>query len=407
MLQTRPTSANGMLPMPQGQPGQQYPVSPQRPTFYGGSNGVSGGQIVYRTAPAPIQPYAFTSTPSLNINAARQQQQQNMQSSLGKYSRQPASVSMSNLSTSSTLSGGRYTFGSRDDSSLPNQGSRRGTLPASQTAYMSGTSFQPFAQAASTRVAPERYRRAMPRTVTNPAASVQSQQQKLASAAPSGSGMASIGHLYGSGGSNTDAVSDYRPAGSGVQSQQQLDAHRRNSTHGAAMITMDDMQLYRQSAEDARRYRRRSMPSVDFMNHTTSQVASRKSEPSPRSPDKDKQRVAASSNNLAPGGTMMRNKDGSSESVSSHSGATRPSVSPNHPILSPSQHDHWSSCIWNQENQDTEAFHSLPFRPPCMHCYLQRPIIRAAGHSPSLMQCLLFFPFSLRTGIPALLQPPL
>ncbi|EFX00052.1 hypothetical protein CMQ_7054 [Grosmannia clavigera kw1407] len=331
MLQAQSSSAGGILPMPQGQHGQQYPASPQRQSFYGSSNGVSGTQMVYRTTPAPIQPYAFTSTPSLHTNMPRQQPQQQipqpttmrtpsvapclpqLQSfdssiNLGRTVQQPASASMSNLSTSSTVSGGRYTFGSRDDSSLPtSQGTKRVAASQTSAAYPPGT--QSFAQAASARASPERYRRAMPRTVTSPAVSVQGQQQKPASAAPSGSGMASIGHLYGS------SVS------SGL-SQQQLNSNRRNSCHDAALTTVDDMQLYRPS-DDAKRIRRRSMPSLDLTHHAPSQGQFRKPEPSPRSHGKDKQR-AASGGNLSPGSAIMRNKDGSSESVSSRGSSARP-----------------------------------------------------------------------------------
>ncbi|KAJ9154844.1 Protein BNI4 [Pleurostoma richardsiae] len=72
MLQTRSSSGAGMLPVSQPQANHQFSASqPQRNGYHGVPNGV--GNVGYRTSSTPIQPYAFTTTPSLNSSAQRQQ----------------------------------------------------------------------------------------------------------------------------------------------------------------------------------------------------------------------------------------------------------------------------------------------------------------------------------------------
>src|ERR1700712_3129870 len=76
MLQTRPTSASGIIPghsQPQPQANQQYMANQQvnRNSFHGLPN--VGGQTSYRgTSGGPIQPYAFTATPTLANGGQRQ-----------------------------------------------------------------------------------------------------------------------------------------------------------------------------------------------------------------------------------------------------------------------------------------------------------------------------------------------
>jgi hypothetical protein len=142
MLQTRPTSASGMLQNPSPvQTQQQYANSSShmhRNSYHGIGGGVS---TTYRgqTSMAPVAPYAFTSTPGLAGNGAKMQagspylrQDQRTASApaiptvkgpeMLSRSRYPAAASVSTNSTSSSsasdLSSGTQLSGSRDDSTL-------------------------------------------------------------------------------------------------------------------------------------------------------------------------------------------------------------------------------------------------------------------------------------------------
>ncbi|OAA58550.1 hypothetical protein SPI_06623 [Niveomyces insectorum RCEF 264] len=369
MLQTRPASAGGIISS--GQPNPQYAVSQQhRHSFYGNTNGMGGAPILYRSNTAPIQPYAFTSTPSLNTNTHWQQQQQQQQQqqfqqhqqhlhqqasshglrassatpvlpklqgvdgsgNLSRTSRQPASASMINLSTASMAPTVRY-VGSRDDSSLPGQGARRvAATPRPQSAYLTGSTQQlPLNQATPGRAPPDRYRR-------GGGSSGQNQQQKQnsntqASAAPSGSGMASIGHLYaanGGGSNSSSSLPDQQQksaSSSRNQTRQQMNDHRRNSFHDTVLsgVAADDISLHRQHLnEDLKRFRRRSMPSLSAAEYLSSSSSRASLNQLPElsrlgrqsasgSPDQDQQRPTSS----------VRNKNGSSESVDSRPSSTK------------------------------------------------------------------------------------
>ncbi len=334
MLQTRPASASGMMP-PQGQPGSQYGASQQpRHSFYGTGNNIGGGPALYRSATGPIQPYAFTSTPSLHSpnNWQPQPQQQytrgsfrptpsipglpRMQSfdspgSLGRVSRQPASSSMVNLPTGSSMPG-RYP-NSRDDSSLPGQGSRRiASALRPQSAYMTSSAPQlSFTQAMPIRPSPDRYRR----SGGNSGAQQQKQSpQTQSSAMPSGSGMASVGHLYSVNGGGNGSLPELRQRTFNLPSQTQPQFTRESS---------DDIQLHRQASDDAaNRFHRRSMPSL---NATESPDLNAQRQPASKGPGKDMNSTATSSQRPF----VMHSKDGSSESVaSSFSNASRPSSRP-------------------------------------------------------------------------------
>jgi hypothetical protein len=174
MLHTRPNSASGMLQSHQGQQYSQSQSSSQPRNNYHGLQGGMGGQIVYRGSVGPVQPYAFTSTPSLNQTAQWQPPMSYRASSTsavptiqsldhshnGGRSRYLASASMTNLPTSSTL--GLSMGGSRDDSSIPGTATRR-----------TATTFTP-PQGTPAKPSPERYRRSAPRSTD----SQQTEQQR-------------------------------------------------------------------------------------------------------------------------------------------------------------------------------------------------------------------------------------
>ncbi|KAJ0339133.1 hypothetical protein KNSL1_012140 [Colletotrichum chrysophilum] len=191
-LQTR--SSGNMMPA-QAQANQQYMAAQQAQRNFSGASGV------YRGSNAPIQPYAFTSTPSLNTTGQWQQYgngyrtasspavptQGMVQGHDGNRSRHTGSSSVSYSHNMGTSQGG-----SRDDSAIP----AARTNPQAQrpqSAYLAGstTPQMTFAQAAGAKTTPDRYRR--------PALQ---QQQPRQTSAPSGSGMATVSHLYNAPGSN-------------------------------------------------------------------------------------------------------------------------------------------------------------------------------------------------------------
>ncbi|KAJ0292713.1 hypothetical protein Brms1b_000130 [Colletotrichum noveboracense] len=171
-----------MMPA-QAQANQQYMAAQQAQRNFSGASGV------HRGSNAPIQPYAFTSTPSLNTTGQWQQYgngyrtasspavptQGMVQGHDGNRSRHTGSSSVSYSHNMGTSQGG-----SRDDSAIP----AARTNPQAQrpqSAYLAGstTPQMTFAQAAGAKTTPDRYRR--------PALQ---QQQPRQTSAPSGSGMA-------------------------------------------------------------------------------------------------------------------------------------------------------------------------------------------------------------------------
>ncbi|CAK7230192.1 bud neck involved protein [Sporothrix curviconia] len=385
MLQTRPSSAGGMLP-PQNQGPSPYVAAQQpRTSFYGGNN-MGSAPVLYRSATAPIQPYAFTSTPSLHpANNWQQQQQQQPQyvpssgirssttapqlprmqsfdsaTNLGRISRQPASGSTANLSTGNATVA-RYA-GSRDDSMLPGQGVRRvSATPRPQSAaYLTASAPQlSFTQATPVRSSPERYRRPS----GNSSQHQKQTPQPQASAMASGSGMASVGHLYASNGGSNSSLPDQQKMSSLRTQPRTLDA-RPNSFHDNMLNgkAADDIQLYRQSSEDAKRFRRRSMPSLNASEYTIAPVLTKPEEdhrqqPAPRSPVKDKLQPPVM--NQRP--VVIHSKAGSSESVASNRSGSRPSsTNRNNAALSGSTANPSHQIVANNSGRDTDKATDIP-----------------------------------------------
>ncbi|TLS29290.1 hypothetical protein PpBr36_00494 [Pyricularia pennisetigena] len=248
MLHTRPGSASGIQGQNQPYGGNQ----PQRNSYYGGS----GGQPVYRMNAGPIQPYAFTTTPTLHSNnqwqnpaayrTASSPAVPTMRTFGGSGSQQrgryPGSVSMTNLPSSSY---GEYGAGSRDDSSLPAVGGRRyPSAPRPQSAHLIGATTATatqvtFTQATPVRLSPERYRRPAPRNVDGPPGSAG--RQPLT---PPQFGDQRLAVPRNRTPSNTSRPNSFY-----------------SSTTGSST---DDLQLYRQQLPDEqKRLRRRSMPALD------------------------------------------------------------------------------------------------------------------------------------------------
>ncbi|KAI8634751.1 hypothetical protein F5Y19DRAFT_123613 [Xylariaceae sp. FL1651] len=305
LLQTRTGSASGIMPgTSQGHSGQAY--GNQRNTYHGLSGNV-GGHTGYRSGTvAPIQPYAFTSTPSL-ANSGQLPQHGGYRTSSG--------------TTVPTLQ------------QMVDPRMQPISVPAARP-QLNGTTNQPtFAQVVASKASPERYRRPIPKQTEPPSSVVQSQQSQ-GSAIPSGSGMATVAHLY-----NPRAM----PRNQGVV------PNRPHSAYGSPTgVAMDDMHLYRHPTDDeAKRFRRRSIHSInssDYFNPLSSQGIRQTTEPSrsdtlatskkQSGTEKDSKPTARVVPLPPPVGNVERNamhaRNGSSESVvSSRSSNSRPSSSAN------------------------------------------------------------------------------
>jgi hypothetical protein len=348
LLQTRPTSASAMMSTGQIPASQPYSAgaSQQRNGSHSMAGG-AGGSTGHRGGSTPIQPYAFTSTPSLTPSAQWQQFRsgrtlstpvvptvQGLDPTQTGRSRYPASASMTNLPSTASM-GLQTTGGSRDDSALPGPGSRRGSSTGRpQSTYLG----PPLAPAAPIRVSPERYRRPAQRQDSSNSASNQNGYSQ-SSAPPSGSGMAAVGAHY-----NSRSMSDNKIAI--PRNQHPSLSNRPNSFIGVLPGThaFDDMQLYRSSQDDLKRLRRRSMPALDSADFTKPLTPlSKLPEEStrmeqlapPRSDDKGEKPARTAANNVAfdKTGATAHGRTGSSDSRVSSSRSTgsnsRPSsVSP-------------------------------------------------------------------------------
>ncbi|KAI0018980.1 hypothetical protein F4780DRAFT_470332 [Xylariomycetidae sp. FL0641] len=231
LLQTRPSSSSGRMPgTSQAQSGPSYMGNTQR-TSYHGISGNGGGQTAYRgSTTGPVQPYAFTATPSLANNSQWQQPGYRAPGTTA-----PAMQQMGDQRTQQVATGSN-----------------------TATRQPNGSSAQPtFAQVVAAKSSPERYRRPAPRhTDSSPGA-----LQQQGSAMPSGSGMATVVHLY-----NPRNGPDRKAA---VPRNGTVLPNRPHSAYGATLgTTMDDMHLHRHpNEEDNKRFRRRSIHSINAADY--------------------------------------------------------------------------------------------------------------------------------------------
>ena len=281
MLHSRPSSSGGYSPaQPQQHLGSRHATSQRyNPSSNPGSP---------RGTPSHglVAPYAFTSTPQLaNIsNSSRQHQSQSPHlRSENRTSSAPAIAQAQQVSFSSgatTLARSRHQSSSpmpassssstnptqpaprsKDDSSIsswpviidtskrPN--SMLALSPSSSTASPNTTS--------PAKSVPDRYRRNVRRVDSS-----DSGPNRIyhASAMPSGSGMAAVGHLY-----THHGQSNSSPA---LHSYQSFRGTLYNAGDQTRKASADDMNLIRpQSADLANRYRRRSLGSLETagLNH--------------------------------------------------------------------------------------------------------------------------------------------
>ncbi|KAK5111465.1 hypothetical protein LTR62_004917 [Meristemomyces frigidus] len=227
MLHSRPSSSDAYQ-----NPTQQYPQpsrAAQQPRIaYPAQNGS------YRGVSSPVQPYAFQATPNLRQDS-RTAPSAVAHSGLRQSAHAP-SPSTSSSDTSSVPSG-------KDDSVM---GSRPGSVInlSPQLPDLSFTAFD-----APVKASPDRYRRPAGKRIDSSSASI-TKSSLQGSAAPSGSGMGAVSHLY-------------QPAPP-VQRQE----------------SVDDMALSKKDSELAKRYRRRSLNTLEVSSHNPQQAGAGAQRPS-------------------------------------------------------------------------------------------------------------------------------
>lgn len=261
MLQTRPSSASGTLQPSQNQAAyHQYPINPQQRNGFHSLNNNNMAISNYRgqNSMAPIAPYAFTSTPGLSIGGQQSQngsqlrpEQQRtssapivptLQGNNTNRSRYPATLSVSTTSSSSSSELSQRS-GTRDDSAITSTArvATRAPRPHSTIITSHNQALAP-PMASPAKPAPDRYRRPAIRRAES------SNSSQASGHSSSVSTMPNVMQFYGASTQsvNTQALNVQMP------SQNQPSA------------TADDMQLnQRTTSEQAKRYRRRSIHSID------------------------------------------------------------------------------------------------------------------------------------------------
>ena len=287
MLQTRPSSASGILQNPaQGQV-HQYPSSSSQ-MHLAGYHGITGaGQTTYRGQAGA--PYPFT--PGLSINSLRPQQGPYPRTDLKassapvlptvkapdvgqatSRSRYPAPASVSTSSTSSSeLSAGPQQNVSRDDLAITSTAwiAARALQPFSTVTTSAPTPSSPAANPLTpTKAAPDRYRRPAPRRAESAGpASTSQQSNTLSPAHLPNSGMAGNNQSYPQMGQfgNSQSVGGYQGFTQAPYFSSSTNKLAPFSPNLALRAAVDDMQLRRPSPrEEAARYRRRSIHTIDM-----------------------------------------------------------------------------------------------------------------------------------------------
>ena len=300
MLQTRPSSASGILQNPaQGQVHHQYPSSSSQmhlPSYHG----ITGaGQTTYRgqTSMAPGAPYPFT--PGLSINSLRPQQGPYPRADLrassapvlptikvpdagqaSGRSRYPAPASVSTSSTSSSeLSAGPQQTVSRDDLAITSTawGASRSPRPFSTVTTSAPAASSPAANPATpTKAAPDRYRRPVPRRAESAGPPSKTQQSNtLSPAFLPNSSMAGNNQAYPQMGQfgNSQSMGGYPGFTQAPYFSSSNNQMAPFSPNLALRAAADDMHLKRPPPrEEAARYRRRSIHTIDMGDAADAQL---------------------------------------------------------------------------------------------------------------------------------------
>ncbi|KAH8663475.1 hypothetical protein BGZ60DRAFT_68303 [Tricladium varicosporioides] len=292
MLQTRPSSASGILQTSsQGQSHQYSTNSSQsnRNSFHGLNSGIGASTYRGHTTVAPIAPYAFTSTPSLatpgqrtpGVPHIRADQRTSSAPALptlqhgeagknGPRSRYPAPASVSTISSSSSsdLSSLSQKSGSRDDLAIIGTARLASGMPRPHSTIITSSSLNPISANTSSpaKATPDRYRRPNNGRAQS---STTSQLAPAHAASTSNSSLPNVMQFYSSSTQKpTVEVSSFSSPALDLQ----MPPFSRQST-GTSMTlgtATDDMQLNKNSGsqEQAKRYRRRSIHTIDAADYS-------------------------------------------------------------------------------------------------------------------------------------------
>lgn len=323
---------------------------------------MAAGNYRGHTVVAPVAPYAFTSTPVLPnaANPLRQHPTSPLLRHENRTSSAPSIPLMQHFVTPdppnqsrqrptstliyapldlSTVVPFPQKSGSKDDNAISTSNAKQNIgrpLSAIELNSPSLSNIPPQSEAA--KPLPERYRRSHRRTEKNGQPPVNNFTPG-GSAPPSGSGMATVGHLYTNPlqSSSTPSLTSY-PAFRGSQ-----------PSHAASEIaaqprfsSLDDMNLPKQSmAEQAKRYRRKSVSSLDVRDHPSPETnlqmpfhPTTLAAPSPSTVIMERKDSSNPPPLQRPSSHSRRDSNGSSTSSRS---ASRPSSVSNHllPVLRP------------------------------------------------------------------------
>ena len=289
MLQARSSSSDAFQATPQSQQHQRSPQVP-RNIYNTSVGGMAAGNYRGHTTASPVSPYAFQNMPVLQ-NAANPLRQhptsvQNPRyenrttsapslpvvqpQSPGSSSRPrppPTNASPLPLNNATTFTPLQHTT-SADDTSISNATSKHPTSRSLATLDLSAPSLQIASYANIAKSSPDRYRRNHRRAET--AAGLVSNPPLGGSALPSGSGMATVGHLYTHPNqtSSTPTLSTY-PLYRGSPSPNSQNSQDYSQNAHVRHASKDDIVVHHRqpSSEVAKRYRRRSISSLEVKDY--------------------------------------------------------------------------------------------------------------------------------------------
>ncbi|KAI9675772.1 MAG: bud neck involved protein [Caeruleum heppii] len=285
--------------------------------FYTGGN---VGSYRGQTSHAPVAPYAFTSTPGLG-NAAYGQhnqptphlRQENRTSSAPvvshlrpdydpKVASNPQRHSATTTVSTASSSSAEVTPANALPPTNADTHTGHGGRPLSSVNLATpAPTYASVASGAAAKPSPDRYRRVTRRTDTVPAFAGPPSQTRPNSAQPSGSGMATVGHLY----SNVAQASAYPALHTYPPNGTQYNMPSNRNSAQSKISSVDDMHVPRQSnTEQAKRYRRRSISSLDAKDYTQMDATqARVTEPRPSPPEASPNRVNPSHVRTGSGGS--------------------------------------------------------------------------------------------------------
>ena len=355
MLQARPSSSEAFQTRSQGQQHHQNSQMP-RNIYNTSVGGMAAGHYRGQTSTSPVAPYAFQATPMLSNgpNPLRQHPtappnprlesrtasapsipittQASHQNSLNLSRPRPPPVNTASLSN--PLNTQQQGF-KEDAPTFSTANSRQPSSRPLSTLDLNPPSLQPASYATVAKSSPDRYRRNHRRAETSGPLSMGSSNSG-GSAMPSGSGMATVGHLYShpQQSSSTPSLSTYR----GTQSPSSPAAYDYNTSPQPRLASKDDMNLQkeRQASSDlAKRYRRRSISSLEAKDFSLSETTAQQSTqpktyaamlagPAPGLQPPSQERKEARAVPPAERPVSAHGRNGSTESSSSTRPATKP-----------------------------------------------------------------------------------